>query len=56
MTCAKVKNITEQHIADIRRRRKDLKRLERVLSDLVAQCRGDELPDCPILGALARDC
>lgn len=53
VTCAKVKNMTEQHIADIRRRMKDLKRLDRVLSDLVAQCRGDELPDCPILDALA---
>ena len=54
MTCAKVKNITEQHIADIRQRLKDLKRLERVLSDMAAQCRGDELVNCPILDALAR--
>jgi MerR family mercuric resistance operon transcriptional regulator len=28
MTCAKVKSITEQHIADIRRRVKELRRLE----------------------------
>ena len=55
MTCAKVKSITEQHIADIRRKVKDLKRLERVLSDMVEQCRGDEIPDCPILDALAED-
>ena len=28
MTCAKVKSITEQHMADIRRRVKELRRLE----------------------------
>jgi len=53
LTCAKVKNITEQHITEIRLKIKDLRRLERVLSDMAAQCRGDELPECPILEALA---
>jgi MerR family transcriptional regulator, mercuric resistance operon regulatory protein len=53
VTCAKVKSIAEQHIAHIRRKVKDLKRLERVLSDMVEQCRGDEVADCPILDALA---
>jgi MerR family mercuric resistance operon transcriptional regulator len=55
MACAKVKTITEQHLADIRRRVRDLQRLERVLSAMAAQCRGDDLADCPILEALARD-
>jgi MerR family transcriptional regulator, mercuric resistance operon regulatory protein len=54
MTCARVKNITEQHIADIRHRVRDLKRLERVLSELTSQCRGDEMGQCPILDALTR--
>jgi MerR family transcriptional regulator, mercuric resistance operon regulatory protein len=54
MTCARVKNITEQHITDIRRRVRDLKRLERVLSELTSQCRGDEMGECPILEALTR--
>ena len=53
MTCAKVKKITELHIDDIRRRIKDLRRLECVLNAMVAQCRGDEMEDCPILGALS---
>ena len=53
MTCARVKDITEQHIAEIRRRVRDLQRLERVLSDMVTQCRGDDTSDCPILDALA---
>ena len=54
MTCARVKTITEQHIADIRRRVKDLKRLERVLSELASQCRGEEMGECAILDALTR--
>ena len=53
LTCAKVKDVTEQHIADIRLKVKDLKRLARVLSNLAAQCRGDYVPECPILEALA---
>jgi len=55
MACAKVKSITEGHIADIRRRVRDLQRLERVLTGMAAQCRGEETPDCPILDTLARD-
>lgn len=52
LNCADVKMLTEQHVADIRRKVKDLKRLERVLTDLAAQCHGNEVPDCPILEAL----
>jgi MerR family mercuric resistance operon transcriptional regulator len=53
MACGKVKGITEKHIADIRRKVNELKRLERVLSAMVTQCRGDDTSDCPILDALA---
>jgi hypothetical protein len=31
----------------------ELKRLERALSAMVTQCRGDDASDCPILDALA---
>jgi MerR family transcriptional regulator, mercuric resistance operon regulatory protein len=51
--CAKVKSITDQHIAGIRRRIIELSRLKRALSALVARCRGDQIPECPILDALA---
>jgi MerR family mercuric resistance operon transcriptional regulator len=53
LTCAQVKAMTEQHVIEIRRKVKDLKRLERVLGDLAAQCHGKEVPDCPILEGLA---
>lgn len=54
LTCADVKTMTDAHVTDIRRKVKDLKKLERVLTDLSAQCCGDAVPDCPILDALSR--
>jgi Hg(II)-responsive transcriptional regulator len=53
VTCAKVKSISEQHVDAIRKRIKDLERLERALSGMVKRCPGDEKPDCPILATLA---
>lgn len=51
-TCAEVKERTERHLADVREKIADLKRIERVLADTAAQCSGDELSDCPVLEAL----
>jgi MerR family mercuric resistance operon transcriptional regulator len=42
-----------EHVADIRRKVRDLKRLERVLDELAARCHGKEMPECPILDALS---
>jgi len=53
LNCTEVKVLTEQHVADIRAKIRDLRKLERVLSDLAAKCRGSSVPDCPILDALA---
>jgi MerR family mercuric resistance operon transcriptional regulator len=54
LTCAGVKTMTDAHVTDIRRKVKDLKKLERVLTQLSAQCCGDAVPDCPILDALSK--
>jgi MerR family transcriptional regulator, mercuric resistance operon regulatory protein len=53
VTCAKVKTMTEQHIADLRRRINDLKRMDRALSRMVVQCAGGETGACAIIDALA---
>jgi len=53
LTCAEVKALTEQHVADIRAKIRDLRKLDRVLSQLAAKCKGSSVPDCPILDALA---
>jgi MerR family transcriptional regulator, mercuric resistance operon regulatory protein len=54
LTCAEVKALTEQHIADIRGKIRDLRRLNRVLSELARKCRGMTAPDCPILDVLGK--
>lgn len=52
LTCAQVKAMTEEHVAGIRGKVRDLKKLERVLNELAAQCHGREVPECPIIDAL----
>lgn len=52
-TCAEVQERTERHLADVRTKIADLKRIEKVLAATAAQCSGDDVPECPILDALA---
>lgn len=52
-TCAEVKERTERHLADVRSKIADLRRIERVLAATAAKCSGDAVPACPMLDALA---
>jgi MerR family mercuric resistance operon transcriptional regulator len=51
-TCAEAQALTLAHIADVRRKIADLKKLEQVLSAMAAECAGGGVPDCPIIDAL----
>lgn len=51
-SCAEVHALTLDHVADVHRKIADLRRMERVLSAMAAQCEDDEIPDCPIIDAL----
>ncbi len=51
-TCAEIRARTERHLADVRTRIADLKRIENVLSETASQCSGAAVPQCPILDAL----
>ena len=51
-TCAEVKEIASAHLKDVQDKIVDLQRIERALSDTVAQCSGTEVPECPVLDAL----
>lgn len=51
-TCAEVKERTERHLADVRAKIADLKRIEKVLSATAARCSGEDVPDCPVLETL----
>lgn len=51
-TCAEVKEWTERHLADVRAKIADLRRIENVLASTAAKCTGDQVPACPVLDVL----
>jgi MerR family mercuric resistance operon transcriptional regulator len=51
-SCAEVHALTLDHVVEVRRKIADLRRMERVLSGMAAQCEDDAIPDCPIIDAL----
>jgi len=52
-TCAQVRALTLEHLAETRCKITDLRRLARVMSDMAAKCTGRRVPDCPIIDALS---
>lgn len=51
-TCGEVQGLANAHLANVRAKIADLKRIEHVLSSTMAQCTGDDVPDCPVIDAL----
>jgi MerR family transcriptional regulator, mercuric resistance operon regulatory protein len=51
-TCAEVHALMLQHLTEVQRKIADLRRLERVMADMVAQCTEDLVPECPVIDAL----
>ncbi|WP_237861027.1 Cu(I)-responsive transcriptional regulator [Pseudomonas sp. PGPR81] len=51
---ADVKALALQHIDELNRRIEELASLRDTLSELVAHCKGNDRPDCPILRDLAQ--
>ena len=52
-TCGDVCDVANDHIAEIRRKIADLRRMEKVLKEMASQCERGDLPECPILEALS---
>ena len=50
--CADVRAVTVEHLDDVRRKIRDLKRLERTLSGIVTRCAGGTVPECAVVEAL----
>jgi len=53
-TCGAVRLRADRHLADIRARIADLRRVEAVLAEAVARCSDGAVPTCPLLDTLAR--
>ena len=51
-TCAEVHTLTLEHLTEVRRKIADLRRLERVMAEMAAQCTEDLVPECPVIDAL----
>ena len=51
-SCGEVLELTDGHLASVRQKIIDLKKLERTLADVSAQCDGGDVPECPIIDAL----
>lgn len=54
-SCARARSLATEHLADVREKIADLKRMERVLAQTVALCEEGDRPECPLLEALFRE-
>lgn len=54
LACADAKDIALNHLAEIRGKIADLKKLERALAGMAKACDGNELRTCPILETLSK--
>lgn len=52
-SCAKVYEMTANHLETIRQKIKDLKRLEKTLAAVARDCDKRDAPDCPVIDALS---
>jgi MerR family transcriptional regulator, mercuric resistance operon regulatory protein len=53
-TCAEVRAMTLEHLADVQSKIADLDRIARILQDMAAQCDGGAVPACPVIEALSQ--
>jgi MerR family mercuric resistance operon transcriptional regulator len=53
-SCRRVRDIAAMHLADVREKVADLRRMEKVLAELVAACADGSLPNCPLLETLVK--
>ncbi len=52
-TCAEVREMTARHLSTVRDKIKDLRKLEKALANMVRECDGGDIPDCPIIDVLS---
>ena len=52
MTCSEVHALTVEHLREVRSKIADLRKLERALKNLAAQCSLGDVSDCPIVETL----
>jgi len=53
--CAEVRIVADVHLKDVQAKIADLRAMERVLRETVAQCASGRSADCPLIEALSRE-
>lgn len=53
--CAEARDVAATHLADVRAKIADLRRMEQVLKDVVTQCGDGTLPECPLIETLFKE-
>ena len=51
-TCAEVRDLSIVRLGDVRQKIRDLRKMERTLKEMVSQCNGGLVPECPIVDRL----
>ena len=51
-SCGEVQDLTSNHLASVRSKIADLRRLEQTLAEVSARCEGGNVPECPIIDTL----
>jgi MerR family transcriptional regulator, mercuric resistance operon regulatory protein len=51
-TCGEVHAMTVDHLANVKRKIVDLRRMEKLLKSMADECTKGDLPDCPIIDTL----
>ncbi len=51
-TCGEVHTMTVDHLATVKKKVADLRRLEQALQSMAAECSKGDVPDCPIIDTL----
>jgi MerR family mercuric resistance operon transcriptional regulator len=54
-TCDEVRARTEAHLAEVRRKLKDLLEMEHAMADLVRRCDGGSTPTCAVIASLFQE-
>lgn len=52
--CAEARDLAVGHLKEVRAKIADLRRMERVLQEMIRRCADGTLPECPLIEALLR--
>ncbi|WP_298498564.1 helix-turn-helix domain-containing protein [uncultured Maritimibacter sp.] len=56
VTCGEVHAMTTEHLDSVKEKIRHLKKLERALTGMAAECAKGDVPDCPIIETLFEAC